>query len=265
MRAVFRNRLLNTGILLAISCSFLFYAFSTGSSGNTTKNGSGCSCHSATSSAKVTVTTTGATAVGVNKSEVYTVTITGGLLACGGVDIAAAKGTLTPLDTTLTTSNGELVNAYSVLPSSSKITFTFTYTAPATATTDTIFVTGLSGDKSTSTSGDYWANAVNKVISVSPATDVNNNDKVLSFGLRQNYPNPFNPSTLISYSLNKNESVSLNIYDITGKQVASLINGLQTAGEHSVSFNASNLSSGVYLYKIATPSFSQVKKMILTK
>lgn len=87
--------------------------------------------------------------------------------------------------------------------------------------------------------------------------------------LMQNYPNPFNPSTVINYELPYSANVTVKVYDISGKEVASLFNGFQAEGNHSVQFNASNLSSGVYFYRLnvvnGTNSITKVNKMILTK
>lgn len=87
--------------------------------------------------------------------------------------------------------------------------------------------------------------------------------------LNQNYPNPFNPSTVIGFELPFDANVTVKIYDIAGKEVASLVSAYKTAGNHSVNFNASNLSSGVYFYKLSVSGsqgeFSKVMKMILTK
>ncbi|NOX66018.1 MAG: T9SS type A sorting domain-containing protein [Chlorobi bacterium] len=90
------------------------------------------------------------------------------------------------------------------------------------------------------------------------------------YNLEQNYPNPFNPSTTISYELPRLTEVSLKIYDILGNEVATLIDGKkQTAGYHSVQFNAFNngndLSSGVYLYKLIAGDFIKIRKMMLLK
>jgi hypothetical protein len=68
-----------------------------------------------------------------------------------------------------------------------------------------------------------------------------------AFALSQNYPNPFNPTTVISYQLSMNSNVTLKVYDMLGREVASLVNELKRAGTHSVSFDASKLSSGLYL------------------
>ena len=88
---------------------------------------------------------------------------------------------------------------------------------------------------------------------------------VNSFSLDQNYPNPFNPTTQIRYSIAKAGLVNIKVYDILGRQVAELINHNQGAGEYTVNFNASNLTSGVYIYKIQSGSFTATKKMMLLK
>ena len=81
-----------------------------------------------------------------------------------------------------------------------------------------------------------------------------------------NYPNPFNPSTVISYSMNGSGFVSLKIYDMTGREVASLVNEDQLSGSHSVNFNAGNLSSGVYYYTLTINGITEQRKsMILLK
>ncbi|GEM_PF-935922 len=86
-----------------------------------------------------------------------------------------------------------------------------------------------------------------------------------SFNLAQNYPNPFNPSTKIQFSLPENEFVNIKVYDITGREVTTLVNQNLRAGVYSTDFNGSNLSSGVYFYTIRTAGFAETKKMILTK
>lgn len=88
------------------------------------------------------------------------------------------------------------------------------------------------------------------------------------FSLTQNYPNPFNPSTKISYSIPTEGKVSLSIFDMTGKEVKSLVNSVQTAGYYSVSFDGSNLASGVYYYRVTVTgqnNFVATRKMLLVK
>lgn len=91
----------------------------------------------------------------------------------------------------------------------------------------------------------------------------NNNAK--SYALAQNYPNPFNPTTTIQYALPNAGNVSLKIYDVLGREVANLVNGRQAAGEYTVQFNAANLASGIYFYRLQAGDFMQTKKMMLVK
>ncbi len=85
------------------------------------------------------------------------------------------------------------------------------------------------------------------------------------FSLAQNYPNPFNPSTTIKYSVVENAKVSLKVYDILGKEVATLINETQAPGTYEFDFNASNLASGMYIYTLRAGDFVSSKKMMLLK
>jgi hypothetical protein len=97
-------------------------------------------------------------------------------------------------------------------------------------------------------------------------TDVNEpTDLPTGYNLSQNYPNPFNPSTKIEYSLPEASMVRLSIYSSLGQEVASLVNEYKTAGKYIVDFNASNLPSGMYFYKLQSGNFNSVKKMMLLK
>lgn len=93
----------------------------------------------------------------------------------------------------------------------------------------------------------------------------NNNITVKDFSLNQNYPNPFNPSTSISFNLNKQGFVNLSVYNVNGKKVSELLNGKMNAGFQSVSFNAGNLASGIYTYKLTVEGQSVSKNMVLVK
>jgi hypothetical protein len=86
-----------------------------------------------------------------------------------------------------------------------------------------------------------------------------------SFTLEQNYPNPFNPSTTISYALNTAAHISLDVYDITGRHVATLVNGMKSAGSYSVTFDAQDLPSGIYYYQLKAENFSTTRKMVLVR
>lgn len=92
-----------------------------------------------------------------------------------------------------------------------------------------------------------------------------NHQVPVKYILYQNYPNPFNPSTTISFSLPEKTNVTLKVYDTTGKLVDTLTEGILNAGNYSLDFNASDLASGVYFYKLETEGFSENKKMVLLK
>jgi hypothetical protein len=85
------------------------------------------------------------------------------------------------------------------------------------------------------------------------------------YKLYQNYPNPFNPSTVIGFKLNQSGYVSLKVYNLVGNVVATLVSEYRQEGNYEVIFDASNLTAGVYLYKLQINDFSSVKRMTLIK
>jgi hypothetical protein len=89
----------------------------------------------------------------------------------------------------------------------------------------------------------------------------------VTFALEQNYPNPFNPSTVISYQLPTSSNVSLKVFDVLGREIATLVNQRQEAGRYNYQFSIVNsqLSSGVYFYRLQAGSFAETKRMMLTK
>ncbi len=94
---------------------------------------------------------------------------------------------------------------------------------------------------------------------------IGQNEIPVSYSLSQNYPNPFNPVTAINYAVPKQSLVTLRVYDILGREVAALVNEVKAPGYHTVDFNASNLGSGVYFYKLESGNFTDIKKMIVIK
>ena len=91
------------------------------------------------------------------------------------------------------------------------------------------------------------------------------NGVISTYDLFQNYPNPFNPTTTIKYQIPKSGNVTLKVYDILGAEVATVVNEEKIAGKYEANFNASSLSSGVYLYKLQANEFVSVKKMVVVK
>ena len=84
----------------------------------------------------------------------------------------------------------------------------------------------------------------------------------ISYNLEQNYPNPFNPSTTIKFAVTKESNVNLSIYNVLGELVTTLVNEQLKTGYHEYEFNASNLASGVYIYRIIADDFVEIKKMV---
>ncbi len=85
------------------------------------------------------------------------------------------------------------------------------------------------------------------------------------FKLEQNYPNPFNPKTSISFELYSDVDAKLTIYDMQGKEVAVLVDSKLSSGIHNYEFDGSNVGSGIYFYKLETPDYTSIRKMILVK
>lgn len=103
----------------------------------------------------------------------------------------------------------------------------------------------------------YWRDSTTSVTQINP--------EVFDYSLSQNYPNPFNPSAKISFSIPEREFVSLKVFDILGSEITTLVNEEMDAGKYEVDFDGSKLSSGIYIYRIVSGSYTNSKKMILVK
>jgi len=97
------------------------------------------------------------------------------------------------------------------------------------------------------------------------AVENNKSNSVRTFMLNENHPNPFNPSTTIAYTIPQNGNVKLQVFNMLGQNVETLVNEHQTPGSYTVSFDASSLQSGVYFYKLSMKNYTQIKKMLLLK
>ncbi len=100
---------------------------------------------------------------------------------------------------------------------------------------------------------------------VMPAKEGSQESNDLKYTLSQNYPNPFNPTTTISYTIPSDEHVTLKVYNTLGEEVAELVNEIKTAGIYSTDFNAENLPSGIYIYRINTGKYTDSRKLLLIK
>jgi len=252
------------GVLIVILTFVLsitnVYSYPGGQAGRTKKTSTaGCgSCHS--QGGTITGVITGPDSVIAGQTYTYTLTLTTtGGNGKYGVDIAAKTGTLAVISGQgLKVSGTELVQSAAITWVSPKA-ITFSYTAPAVSGTDTLYATVDRGY-----AGAYnWA--PNKGIKVKLPTGLINNETPVKFYLSQNYPNPFNPVTKINYGVMKSSNVKITVFDMLGKEVSSLVNGFQTAGNYYATFDASKYSSGIYYYKIEAGDFVEVKKMTLIK
>src|ERR1035437_5719518 len=88
---------------------------------------------------------------------------------------------------------------------------------------------------------------------------------ILKYDLAQNFPNPFNPTTVITYSIPTSSNVLINVYNVIGERIKTLVNQYQEAGSYKINFNAVGLSNGIYFYKIQSGNFAAIKKMLLLK
>ena len=115
--------------------------------------------------------------------------------------------------------------------------------------------------------GGFWdgENNVSGILNVIEDTDAQIVDIPREFGLQQNYPNPFNPVTSIAYQVPKSAHVTIEIYNVVGQRVATLVNETRDAGYHQVTFDATRLASGMYIYRMQAGEFSQTRKLMLTK
>jgi len=125
-------------------------------------------------------------------------------------------------------------------------------------------------DGTTSTSSlDYntnYSSTSSFTMTPEAVTAVSSTPSVISsYQLYQNYPNPFNPSTVIKFNVPNESRVTLKVYNILGSEVATLVNGMKPAGTYNITFNASNLASGVYFYQLKAGNFVATKKLLLLK
>jgi len=268
-------KILNIPVIVLIFGAIIFAGIqrSTGISGRTNKtNQGGCTCHSPEPDNNVNVQITGPDTLVKGQTAEYQITLTGGPAVQGGFNIASSIGALAPVDNSAKILNSELTHTGPKSFSGGSVSWTFTLTAADQVYTDTIFSASnsVNGDGFNSTL-DRWNFGQKFVIHVvDPATSVDNDKiNVESFVLKQNYPNPFNPSTRIQYTIGNRGMVSLKVYDLTGNEIATLVNESKEAGSYQVEFDAAgggrNLSSGVYFYKLIAGNYSETKKMILIK
>jgi subtilisin-like proprotein convertase family protein len=223
--------------------------------------------------------------VGISDSINYTGTF--GTVSAVELFLALDHTYLGDLIISLTAPNGTTKNVTANTAGSSKNILSFFNDAFDQSVTSTVylppwgFVKPLQafGNFSSSTAQGYWKikcvdNAGNDIgvlkgwgLKFDVVSSGNNNSNVLpkEFKLFQNYPNPFNNTTRISYDVPKSTLLSITVYDISGKEVAQLVNKVHEAGSYNINYNTGNLSSGVYFYSIKSDAYNKTQKMILLK
>ena len=157
--------------------------------------------------------------------------------------------------------DGVYVNRYSVVDSSSKVAYSWTGGLTVILSANQ----GISEINITTSYGNYGLQSSldsNKILSVK-SMEVRDFSSIVD--LKQNYPNPFTPQTTIQFSIFKAGFVNLQIFDLLGKEVASIISGYLQPGPYTVIWNSNNVPSGVYYYKITNDNTSKIKKLIVLK
>ncbi|MBC8042249.1 MAG: T9SS type A sorting domain-containing protein [Rhizobacter sp.] len=264
----FRRLAVVSIVLLTIAHATVAGAWFSGITGRTKKNSSGCTCHGTVSAAAaVTASISGPASLAAGETATYTLTVSGGPAVKAGVNIATINGELGTVSTELQKLSNELthVGGVPIAFSGGSASVQFSYTAPSTAGSDTIYANGNSTNDDGGNYGDEWNFAPNFPITVGTSGAADEAASLREFQLKQNYPNPFNPNTVVSYRLSVVSQVELKVFDVSGKEVATLVRARQAAGSYSVRFGAAGLPSGIYFYKLQAGDFADTKKMLLVK
>jgi hypothetical protein len=270
-------------LFIAIFLSVIIYANineSNGIIGLTLRDGGdGCICHNLETSEIVHVWIGGPDTVIISDTVDYKVFMTGGPAVEGGFNVAVNYGVLDSSDTLTQTlpfyAGGEqLTHTIPKAFVNDTVVWDFKYTAPDMIVVDTIYsvANSVNGDGNP-VPGDEWNFGMNfPVVVVDIPVTVKDNISPIQFSLKQNYPNPFNPSTIIQYSVNTAQFISLKVYDLLGKEISTLVNEEKPIGIYEVDFNAENLPSGIYFYRLqvypansGTGEFVEIKKMVLLR
>ena len=237
----------------------------------------GCFCHGDSASSRTSVWIAGPETLAAGTQAIYTINVAKDSNIAAGFDVAAFYGDLGVYDSVETQlmridpnnpiDSLELTHTVPRLAGGrDTISWSFWYRAPQTfGIIDTIYADGNSIDTSLDPSGDYWNFGPNFLVHVVSPTDVREQQAVQSFHLMQNCPNPFNPSTTISFSIPRQTFTTLTIYNTLGQEIATLVSDDLRPGSYSTEWNASNVASGIYYYRLLVGELSQTKKLLLLR
>lgn len=246
--------------------------------GCTELNGTGCTCHTVERDSLVKVWVEGPESLFVGQTGYYKMFMAGGPAEAGGYNVAGRFGEMVLVDSYSVQhplSLNELTQAFSLpFPTiQDTIYWEFGYTANESSPEwDTIYSCGLSLVwDSIPDFRDRWNFGPKFPVKIFTITDADeSSNQPEEFVLYQNYPNPFNPVTSIQYAISSRQFVTLKVYDLLGKDVATLVNDELEAGIYKVEFNVAQVSrleitSGIYLYRLETGNYTETKKMLLLK
>ena len=257
-------------LLISIFLTIIIYAkinHETGMINSTKLNGEGCICHNQYYNDSVYVWIEGPDSVFIGDTVQFKLFMTGGPAVAGGFNIATYFGILNSIDTTTQVISGELTHTMPNPFVNDTATWNFLYTTPDSIVTDTLYSVANSVNGNGNPTLDEWNFGENFAINVidQPVDLENKRLQPADFALYQNYPNPFNPTTNFRFRIADFGFISLKVYDVLGNEVETLVNEEKPAGEYELEFFASELSSGIYFYKLSSRGFSETKKMILMK
>jgi hypothetical protein len=241
--------------------------------GCTELNGNGCVCHTVERDTLVSVWVEGPDTLFAGQTGYYKMFMAGGPAEAGGYNVAGRFGEMVLVDSFSfqhPMAMNELTQAFSLpFPApQDTIYWEFGYKAFETLSEwDTIYSCGLSLVWDTIPDfHDRWNFGLKFPVRILSITNANEDGKQPDdFILFQNYPNPFNPVTSLQYTVGSRQYVTLKVYDLLGNEIATLVNEEKPAGKYEVQFIASNLSSGIYYYRLEANRSAQTKKMILLR
>lgn len=242
----------------------------------------GCFCHGDTASPRARVWISGPDTVRAGAQALFSVNVAKDTNVAAGFNVAAFLGLLGVRDTfgtqLMRVDPNNPIDSLELTQTDAKpgngrdtISWQFWYRAPSIiGLTDTIYAVGNSIDTSRDPDGDRWNYAPNFLVRIAGPTAVAHANVTEEFALMQNYPNPFNPKTHFGFRIPDFGFVTITLYDMTGKEVATLVNEQLQAGSHEASFDASGFASGVYFYRLSATDpagrvRSSTRRMVLAK
>lgn len=249
-------------------------SFSSGIGGRTRKQVNepeiGCSCHKILPVQSVIVTISGPLQVLPNSTNIYKISLSGGPQIRGGFDFNTAKGRVDTVGGQSTINFGHDIthSEPKTFGSQDTISWLVKYTAPDSLGYDTLFASANSvNGNNTQDSLDEWNFSQDFIVQVVSSIGIEPVSKEVPryFSLLQNYPNPFNPNTNIKFNIAGDCFAKLEIFDITGSYSEMLVNDNLKPGVYNIVWNALNLSSGIYFYRLSAGEYSETRKMIFLK